>query len=65
MMALTGEVFNQNNTMSYSGTYFRIGCGKITLTAPSSGYLVNFANDTLGLYGDNSQVVNLTVKRVQ
>ncbi|SKA81987.1 Astacin (Peptidase family M12A) [Thiothrix eikelboomii] len=65
MMALTGELFNQNNTTSYSGTYFRIGCGKTTLTAPRSGYLVNFANDALVSYGDNSQVVNLTVKRVQ
>lgn len=65
VMALTGELFNQNNTTSYSGTYFKIGCGKSIFTMPRSGYLVNFANDILGFYGDNSQVVNLTVKRIQ
>lgn len=65
VMALTGELFNGNNTTSYSGRYFRIGCGKTTITMPQSGYLVNFANDTLGTYSDNSRIVTLTVRRTQ
>ena len=63
-MALTGEIFNQNNTTSYSGTYFKIGCSR-TWTATKSGFLVCFANDIITAYGDNSRIVALTVKRTQ
>ncbi|HZI53892.1 MAG TPA: M12 family metallopeptidase, partial [Chitinophagaceae bacterium] len=63
-MALTGEIFNQNNTTSYSGTYFKIGCGR-TWTSTKTGFLVCFANDIITAYGDNSRIVELTVKRTQ
>jgi hypothetical protein len=64
MMALVGEIFNQNNESSYTGTYFKIGCGPTTLTMQKTGFLVCFANDIITGYGDNSRVVTLTVKRV-
>lgn len=65
MMALTGEIFEQNNKDHYTGTYFKIGCDK-TWTATRSGYLICFANDTLlNGYGDNSGIVTLTTKRIQ
>jgi hypothetical protein len=65
MMALVGEIFQQNNNSSYTGTYFKIGCGPKTYTAPRNGYLVVFANDVLVAYGDNSRVVTLMVTRTQ
>lgn len=64
MMVLTGEIFAQNNSNNYTGTYFKIGCGR-TLTATKTGFLVCFANDNILAYGDNSGVVTLTVKRTQ
>jgi hypothetical protein len=65
MMALVGEIFSQNNNpMSYTGTYFRIGTSR-TWTATKSGFLVTFANDCLACYGDNSRVVELKVKRIE
>jgi hypothetical protein len=65
MMALVGEIFTMNNESSYTGSYFKIGCGPVTLTMPKTGYLVCFANDMILAYGDNSRVVTLTVKRTQ
>jgi hypothetical protein len=65
MMALTGEIFEQNNKDHYTGTYFEIGCSR-TLTVTRSGFLVCFGNDTLlNGYDDNSRVVALTIKRTQ
>ena len=64
MMALTGEIFEQNNSNNYTGTYFRIGCGR-TVTVAKTGFLVCFANDLIVAYGDNSGVVSLTVKRLE
>jgi astacin len=66
MMALVGEIFEQNNRTSYTGTYFRIGMSR-TWTATRSGFLVAFANDCLAwpFYEDNSRVVTLTVKRLE
>lgn len=65
VMALVGEIFTQNNnSSSYTGTYFRIGTSR-TLTATKSGFLVTFANDCLACYGDNSRVVELTVRRIE
>jgi hypothetical protein len=66
VMALTGELFNENNnTLSYNGHYFRIGCGPRTHTVTKSGFFVAFANDMAIAYGDNSRVVTLTIKRTQ
>jgi hypothetical protein len=64
MMVLTGEIFSQNNTSSYTGTYFKIGCSR-TWTATKTGFLVCFANDNPLFYGDNSGVVTLTIKRTE
>lgn len=64
MMALTGEIFAQNNSNNYTGTYFKIGCSR-TLTATKTGFLVCFANDNILAYGDNSRVITLTVKRIE
>jgi len=64
MMVLVGEIFAQNNSNNYTGTYFKIGCGR-TLTVSKTGYLVCFANDNMVAYGDNSGVVTLTVKRTE
>lgn len=63
MMVLTGEIFDKL-TSDYSGTYFKIGCSK-TYTATKSGFLVVFANDMLGFYGDNSRLVTLHIKRIE
>ena len=64
MMVLVGEIFSQNNTSTYTGTYFKIGCSK-TWTATKTGYLVCFANDNPLFYGDNAGVVTLTIKRIE
>ena len=67
MMALVGEVFQQNNALSYTGTHFGIGLSQ-TWRATRSGFLVAFANDCLfplPFYGDNSGLVTLTVKRLE
>ncbi len=64
MMALVGEIFEQNNTNNFTGTYFRIGCGR-TWTATKTGYLVCFANDIIAAYNDNTGVVTLTIKRTE
>lgn len=64
MMVLTGEIFAQNNANNYTGTYFKIGCGR-TVTVTKTGFLVCFANDNIIAYGDNSGVVTLTVKRTE
>jgi len=64
MMVLVGEIFSQNNTSSYTGTYFKIGCSK-TVTASKTGYLICFANDNPLFYGDNAAVVTLTIKRTE
>ncbi len=64
MMALTGEIFEQNNSNNYTGTYFKIGCSR-TLTMTKQGFLVCFANDNIIAYGDNAGVVTLTVKRTE
>lgn len=65
MMVLTGEIFSEKNSTSYTGHYFRIGCGPRTHTVSKTGYLVCFANDILAGYGDNSRVVTLTVRRTE
>ena len=62
VMALTGEIFLQNNSDNYTGTYFKIGCSR-TLTGTRTGFLVCFANDIFVAYGDNSGSVSLTVTR--
>lgn len=64
MMVLTGEIFAQNNSSNYTGTYFKIGCSR-TVTITKTGFLVCFANDNILAYGDNSGVVTLTVKRLE
>jgi hypothetical protein len=64
MMVLVGEIFSQNNTSSYTGTYFKIGCSK-TWTATRTGFLICFANDNPIAYGDNTGVVTLTIKRTE
>ncbi len=65
VMALVGEIFNENNNpLAYSGTYLRIGTSR-TWTATKTGFLVTFANDCLACYGDNSRIVTLTVKRIE
>lgn len=65
VMALVGEIFSQNNNpLAYTGTYFRIGTSR-TWTATKTGFLVAFANDCLTCYGDNSRLIELTVKRIQ
>jgi Astacin (Peptidase family M12A) len=64
MMALTGEIFAQNNANNYTGTYFKIGCSR-TVTMTKTGFLVCFANDNILAYGDNAGVVTLTVKRLE
>lgn len=64
MMSLVGEIFEQNNASSFTGTHLGIGMSR-TWTATRTGYLVAFANDCLPFYGDNSRMVTLTVKRIQ
>jgi hypothetical protein len=64
-MALTGELFEQNNSSRYTGHYFRIGFGTRTHTVTKTGFLICFANDIITAYGDNSRVVRLTVTRTQ
>jgi hypothetical protein len=65
MMALVGEIFSQNNNpLAYTGTYFRIGTSR-TWTATKTGFLVALANDCMTCYGDNSRIVELTVRRTQ
>jgi len=65
VMALVGEIFSQNNNpLTYTGTYFRIGTVR-TWTAAKTGFLVTFANDCLACYGDNSRIVEMTVKRIE
>lgn len=65
VMALVGEIFSQNNNpISYTGTYFRIGTSR-TWTATKTGFLVGFANDCLVCYGDNSQKVKLKIERIE
>ncbi len=74
LMSLVGEFFsNDNSSTAYAGTYFLIGLGRASYTAPKSGYLVAFANDCITnpmlylypCYPDNSRVVELTVKRIE
>lgn len=63
MMALTGEMFNNNgNVLSYNGSHFKIGTSK-NLTVSKSGYLVCHANDGIVFYGDNSGKIALSIKR--
>lgn len=64
MMVLVGEIFSQNNTSSYTGTYFKIGCSR-TWTATKTGFIICFANDNPLFYGDNAGVVTLTIKRTE
>lgn len=64
MMALVGEIFSENNTNSYTGFYFKIGCSK-TWPATKTGFLICIANDNVIAYGDNSGSVSLTIKRIQ
>jgi hypothetical protein len=74
LMALTGEFFSSdNNPTAYTGTYFLIGIGRSSYTAPKSGFLVAFANDCITnpmlsyypCYTDNSRIVELTIKRIE
>lgn len=65
MMALVGELYDKNGDgMSYNGTHFRIGTSR-TWTATKSGYLGCFANDNLTMYGDNSEKVVVTIRRLE
>lgn len=64
VMALTGEIFEQNNSNNYTGTYFKIGCSR-TLSMTKTGFLICFANDIGIAYGDNSGIVTLTIKRTE
>lgn len=65
MMALVGEIFSKNNdALSYTGTYFKIGTSK-TWTATKTGFFMGMANDCLGCYGDNSKKVTVKIERVE
>lgn len=65
MMALVGEIFSQNNNpISYTGTYFRIGTSR-TWTATKTGFLVGIANDCMVCYGDNTKKVTVKVERIE
>lgn len=66
MMQMVGELFDNNGPgglFSFNGTHFRIGTSR-TWTATKSGYLVCFANDAIPFYGDNSGLINLSVRRI-
>jgi hypothetical protein len=62
-MALVGEIFSKDNdTLSYTGRYFRVGTSA-NYTAAVDGYFCSFANDILTGYGDNSDSITLSIRR--
>ena len=63
MMTLVGEIFRENNGVSYQNNHFKIGTSR-NYTAEVTGFLICHGNDNIAFYGDNTGSVNLTVERL-